>query len=117
MNNNIVTLQRLQHIKDLIARIKYKNWSILADIMGNGCYVQPELSVCNDKGERWKGRKWYVSNFATDAEIVNTIFKSVLTAEEHETREEFLFDGAAIYGPHLSLEAMVANANATEERP
>lgn len=114
--DSIVTLQRLQHIKDLLARITYKNWSFLSDIMGNGCYLQTVLDVCDEGGERWKGRKWYVSNFMTDPEIVNTAFLAVMTAEEHETRESFLFDDAAIYGPHLSLEAMKQNANTTEHR-
>src|SRR5687767_8188349 len=50
------------------------------------------------------GRKWYISHWATNAEVVQTALKAVLTAMEHEVRESFLYAGRAIYGPHQSLD-------------
>lgn len=52
----------------------------------------------------WKGRKWYISDHMTKSEIVQTAFKAVLTAMEHEARESFTFKGVPVCDPHLDLE-------------
>jgi hypothetical protein len=53
----------------------------------------------------------------TDAEILGTALKAVLTAEEHEARERFLYLGRAVYGPHMSLLALWHAAGSPEYRP
>lgn len=58
----------------------------------------------------WNGRWWRLSTHMTDSEIVGTAFKAVLTALEHEARESFKFEGAAVYGPHLDIHALKALA-------
>ncbi|MFT3671328.1 hypothetical protein [Aestuariivirga sp.] len=64
---------------------------------------------CNVTGKPmpWWGRKWYISPNMTDGEIVQTVFKALLTAVEHETREQFLFKGVAIFDPHIDLDKLV----------
>lgn len=62
-------------------------------------------------------RKWFISEHATRSEIIQTMLKCVLTAEEHEAREQFLVDGRAIYGPHISSDVLWAVCNATDKRP
>lgn len=99
----IVTLQRREKIDGLLNRVNYKSWTFRSGFMGNGCYIQCVLDAIDGKGDNWTGRKWHVSNFATDSEIISTAFKAIMTAEERETREQFLFDSLAIYGPHQSL--------------
>jgi hypothetical protein len=39
-----------------------------------------------------------------------------MTAEEHETREVFRYRGRAIFGPHLSVEALWEIAEIQEHR-
>lgn len=107
---------REAHLRNLMCKVSYKNWTFKVGPMGNGNFLQCVLDVCDATGDNWKGRKWYLSPHMIDAEVVMTAFKAVLTAEEHETREQFLYDGAAIFGPHLSLEALVANAHKTATR-
>jgi len=51
----------------------------------------------------WNGRKWRISPWMTDTEVVATAFKAVLTATEHEVREKFLFKGKAVYDSHISV--------------
>lgn len=55
----------------------------------------------------WRGRKWLLSDHMTDGEIVQTAFKAILTAVEHEVRETFLYKGAAIFDPHYDIEKLV----------
>lgn len=43
----------------------------------------------------------------TKSEVVQTAFKAVLTAVEHETRETFLYRNKAIFGPHYNVDALL----------
>jgi hypothetical protein len=105
------TLSR--RVEELFSRIKYRDgrWPFRFGPLGDGLFLQAVLDEINPATSKpWTGRKWYLSPFMTDAEIVATAFKAILTAEEHEAREQFTFDGLAIFGPHLSLGALKANA-------
>lgn len=63
---------------------------------------------CNVTGEpmSWNGRKWRLSQHMTDSEIVQTMLKAVLTAQEHEAREGFLYRGKAIFDPHYDVDLL-----------
>ena len=67
-------------------------------------------------GEWWNTRKWFISEHATDSEILQTILKLCITSAEHEARENFLYRNRAIYGPHLNKDMLWENAGNTEER-
>jgi hypothetical protein len=64
--------------------------------------------VCNITmdSKPWKGRKWFLSEHMTRSEIVGTAFKAVLTAMEHETREQFTYRGQAVFGPHIDVDRL-----------
>ena len=42
----------------------------------------------------------------TRSEIVSTAFLAVLTALEHEAREQFRYRGRPIYSPHYDVEVL-----------
>lgn len=54
-----------------------------------------------------KGGKAYISNHATDDEIVKKVFGLCIAYVEHETREGFKYKGVRIFNPHTSLEALL----------
>jgi hypothetical protein len=56
------------------------------------------------------GRQWRISQHATKSEVVQTAMKAVLTALEHEAREEFLYADTAIFGPHFNVDDLVVLA-------
>lgn len=68
----------------------------------------------------WWGRKWRLSPHMTDMEVVQTALKAILTAQEHEAREQFKVDGVAVCGPHLDLASLIGflqgNPSAIQER-
>jgi len=70
-----------------------------------GVLVQAVFTVA---GVEHRGRKWYISQYACNSEVVQTLFKAALTVAEHELRESFLYKGRAIYGPHFDLEKLHA---------
>ena len=75
--------------------------------------LQVEFTAeCSKTGgvDTWKGRKWYISRHATKSEIVQTAFKAVLTALEHEAREKFRYRGLPVYGPHFNVDRLVTLA-------
>ena len=76
---------------------------------------------CADTGKLTlqKTRKWYLSEHMTESELVQTSFKCVLTAIEHEAREQFKYKGQAIFGPHFNVNDLVdlAAAGRKDVRP
>lgn len=52
------------------------------------------------------GGKAYLSEHATDSELVQTIFGLYKAYFEHEARETFKWKGRRIFGPHISVDAL-----------
>ena len=52
-------------------------------------------------------RRWLLNPFMTKSEIVQTVFKCVITSMEHRVREHFLYHGAPIFGPHYDVDVLL----------
>lgn len=63
-----------------------------------------------------RGGKAYVSEHATEDEVVKKVFGLILAYVEHEAREGFYYKGRRIFGPHISLDALMEAAVQTEVR-
>lgn len=101
----------LMHILD---EVDYKDWLFsYRPVEGGGFLLWVSFE---DEGEKWNGRKWYVSGHSTESEVVQTCLKAILRAEEHEAREKFFYAGRAVFGPHLSIAALHAVAEDVEVR-
>lgn len=57
---------------------------------------------------QWRGRRWMLSPHMSDGEIARTVFLALMTAVEHELREQLLIDGVAVFDPHFDLDGLVA---------
>lgn len=62
------------------------------------------------------GGKAYVSLHSTDDEIVKKVFGLALDYLEHEAREGFKYKNKRIFGPHISLEALMQASGHTTYR-
>lgn len=96
---------------EAIADVSYPGLEFLLVKKESSTFLQvscPE-GKCNVTGAPlpWKGRKWYLSASCTGSEVVQTAFKAVLTALEHEARESFHYKGVPVCDPHLDLENLV----------
>lgn len=60
------------------------------------------------------GRWWYVSCFATDGEVVQTLLLAWKTFQEHELREQFKYNGEAIFHPHQPVDKLVSFTRQTD---
>lgn len=102
---------RWTHIADVIRRIECEGLSF---DFGSASFpylcVSCDNGICNVTGQplSWEGRKWPISEYMTDGEIVQTAFKALLTALEHEAREKFTYRGVSVFDPHYDIEKLVA---------
>jgi hypothetical protein len=110
-----VAAKRIDIIKrfsDVLTHVTFPGitFHVLWKSKSNYFYLQIKFeAACNITGntEVWKGRKWLLSQHMTDSELVQTAFKAVLTAMEHETREKFKFMGQSIFDPHYDVNLLV----------
>jgi hypothetical protein len=115
-------MQTVDSIKAILARITYKHW--LFDVLNrSGVLLIRVYFDALDAGDgtpaRQYGRKWHVSAYASNSELIQTAFLAVKTAEEHELRESFQYAGQSIFGPHFDVEQLhaLAEAGAIDARP
>lgn len=106
-----MTLEALQKV---LSSVRYKDWRFVAGLTETkAMYLQVQFMAPDPKnplpGVRLPqhGRKWYISRYAVRSEVVNTALKAVLTAEEHEAREAFLYKGEPIFQTHYDVDELV----------
>jgi hypothetical protein len=108
----------LNEIRAIVRSIRYRDWEFSVAEAKGAIYLQASFRVEDPETGGWvtmRSRKWLISLHSTESEIVQTALKAVLTAEEHEAREAFLYDGVALFSPHISVRAHLEIA-AREDR-
>jgi hypothetical protein len=110
MSNLAFEQIQVKRFNEILARVACPTFSFVVGTSNASLYLQIECDDrCNVTGEplRWKGRKWLLSQHMTDGEVVQTAFKAILTAMEHEIRERFTYRGVSIFDPHYDIEKLV----------
>lgn len=112
----------IPEIKSVIEQISFPDYTfnITEDSRGawylQGMYEEPDTVTGNM--ELQLTRRWFLNPEMVTSEIVQTVFKCIMTSMEHRAREWFKYKGAPVFGPHFDVEALVAicNAGKFEER-
>ena len=112
-------MKYMRDFKRIVGDLKFNGWAFeikydlangeAGDYPSTRCYLQLKaITDDNVTGNRavWFGRKWLLSPHMTRSEVVSTAFKAIMTAIEHETREQFLYQGRAIYDPHYDVDSL-----------
>jgi hypothetical protein len=99
---------KIEEIKTYIKNnILYKNWEFVVGDKNGVPYVQIQFDAPDNFNphvlSRQYCRKWQLSEFMTETEIVRTCFLAVKQAETHELEENFLFKGNAIFNSHIHV--------------
>ena len=70
-------------------------------------------SKCNKSGveQEWHGRKFYLSDYMTNDEIIKTSYVAFESAVKHEIMEGFTVDGIVLFNPHVSFEELLKISN------
>lgn len=106
-----------------LADVRYKDFDFTVQLDNGTRYF---MQVCwngidavTGEPRRCKGRKWWLSDYMTRSEVIQTALAAVLVIEEHEAREEFKYKGLAVYGPHYDVDQLAelaAKGDAHETR-
>ena len=65
-------------------------------------YMEPDVET--GKMERQMARKWYISPYATETEIIETVYAACQRSILHSLAERFTYKGRRIYSPHFHIE-------------
>lgn len=94
----------------VLGAIAYKDWTlVLGDDKGRAYLQWRFMGTCvkTGKTESQSCRKWFLSPYMTESELVQTAFAAALAAEEHECREFFTYAGKRPFQPHISVHALM----------
>jgi len=78
--------------------------------------MSPDTSQPDGPLLEQKTRKWYISDFTSNREIVDTAYGLVTGGIIHETAELFLYKGEAINNRHIDPEELVKIARVVDCR-
>lgn len=111
-------MKTIFEIDSIVNQINYKkDWNVcvhMTNLDERKPYLQIEFmgeDVETGIVELQKCRKWNLSYHMTDTEIVNTAFKAIQAAEDHETREFFTYKNVRTHNPHFSVNDIVDMVN------
>ena len=93
-------------IQLLLENIAYKDWDIVFREEGARPYLQIQFMAPDSFTgvvERQYCRKWMLSRFMTDSEIVRTAYKAIESTVLHELQEDFRFMDEPVYRPHFDI--------------
>lgn len=96
----------LERFRGTLADVACAPYSFIVGVADTSTFLQVTAELpCNATGvmETQKGRKWLLSQWMTESEVVQTALMAALAFEEHELRERFTWQGRAIYDGHYSV--------------
>ena len=108
----------LQRINTLLSRITLSCFGIDFKVRAehdnefeNGrVFIQIRYSTfCIKDGcvAEYGGRKFYLSQYMTDDEIVKTVYVAFEACVKHEVMEGFAVDGIVLFNPHINFEELL----------
>ncbi len=108
-------------ISAIIERIEYKDWKFRLLLKGDGFLLQarwmgPDAEDFRGEPVEQISRKWYISPYACEREIVDTAWALIERAEIHESQEFFRYHGEAIFNRHIRPAALLKVARELQTR-
>lgn len=70
-------------------------------------YDEPDVEHPAAGPVRQGARKWYVSAFSTETEVVETAWAAVQRSQLHTAGEHFTYKGRRVYSPHFDVHARI----------
>jgi len=106
-------MQTLKNIQKLVAGVSFNDWNYLVRMDNKRPYLQIKFMAPDNMSDSpalivQNCRKWMLSYHMTDDEIISTAMAATITAVEHETREQFKWEGQPIFRPHYSVRELHA---------
>jgi hypothetical protein len=102
----------LSMMREVVAMCSYVGYEFMVLVDGRGAiylqagYMEPDVESGSGIPVRQLTRRWFLSPEMTRSEIVQTVFKCVLTSMEHRVREWFRYSGNPVFSPHFDVDAL-----------
>ena len=113
----------LEDVKKIVRYIRYKNWKFIVGTENSfgteDLFLQIKFTARDTVTgflEEQSCRKWRLSPFMTETEIVRTAWKAVIAAEEHEAGENFIYCNSTPFNPHTSIGALIHASENIDKR-
>lgn len=97
----------INELAAIIRDVEFMDRNIRIGEMGSGYFIQVqyvEKDIVTGELELQKARKWYVSPYSTDTEIVESAFAACCRSMMHVAKEHFIYKGHRVYSPHFDIE-------------
>lgn len=69
-----------------------------------------EIDIDTGKLEQQYSRKWFISDEATESDVVDTAFAAVMRSYDHVVQEHFTYKGKRVFSPHFTIGQRLAMA-------
>lgn len=103
-----MTIQEMRETVELCATGALEYFFTVRETHGGivlqGFYKEADINT--GAVEEQATRKWLLSPHMTKSEVVQTVFKCVLTSYEHRVREHFTYRERRVFGPHYNVDAL-----------
>jgi len=103
----------IDEVRGILAGVKFMDRSFAVMEKGDGYLLQVQYTATDidtGKMELQKARKWYVSMWSTETEIVETVFLAIQRSMYHVVREHFTYKDQRVFSPHFSIGARLEMA-------
>ncbi|HMP50425.1 MAG TPA: nucleoside 2-deoxyribosyltransferase domain-containing protein [Candidatus Melainabacteria bacterium] len=110
---------KLDDVRAIIDDLECKNLAFNLEETRSGFLLwisTEEKCAYTDVDTVQHGRKWFIARELKKSEVIQTIFKAVMTWQEHEAREHFKYQGHRIFGPHFKVDELVALCQERKEK-
>jgi len=98
---------RFNELKAIAAKVEFPGYIFDIRLEKGVCLVRikyDEPDVFTGVNETQYGRDWKIEDNWDGMQLVNTLFKALLTSLEHRARENFLYNRRPIMHPHRTLD-------------
>ena len=102
----------LSLIEHIISNIEFKDRQFRVLEKGDGfllqmSYMEPDVNIPGSPPVLQSTRKWYISPYMTESEVVETAWACVQRSQLHVASEHFTYRGKRIYSQHFDVYARV----------
>jgi len=97
-----------EEIEKILKDVSFQDRKFLLLDKGDGylvqmSYMEPDVDNPEEGPVEQKTRKWYVSPYMTESEIVETCWAAVQRSQLHIAGEYFKYRGKRVYSPHFDI--------------
>lgn len=99
-------MQTPASLQKIVEATEFKEWNILLRYDNGRPYIQirfEDYDPFEHEVREQSCRKWSLSYYMKDTEVVDTVFAAVERAMRHEVHEMFKFNGRRVHNPHRNV--------------